>query len=497
MCMYQNDMEVCVDLSNFPPSLRYIQSTILFRGDYRDICTDVLKKIPAKSLAKKIEECGISAALCFAVIHSYPEDSVCNFRQLNKNELVFTVEKEGQFSNDVRHGKAEENIHKIFRNEQFLAETQLINDLRKIKIEFKAASNIDSKQRKETPLRENLKPKQDTHHQHDAPPKHKTPPKHETPPKQSYKTPPPLYKERNPKTTDLFTETTVTETIGLDLTPDRMSSFFIEEDAERLWQAKNYKEAFPALQQCLPIATKHDRPILQLKIALCMHELERSAESNRLISQALQYVKDNQPPPSRCTTIAETYRKVGECYTEKRSYSRALWIFTTSASLFEASSDSDNGAIGIANCITNIRMLQDGKTHSFQLTQMIISTLHKLVESLKNLSCSNHTKIDSLASSYRQLASAYSSESKAKEAARYNEHAIDLLYDKFGDKAEEHFNYGVCTHNLAACIGDMGRHEEAKRMFHLALERQRRATDWPDEESRQKSIKLTQRALNK
>uniref|UniRef100_H2YVJ5 Uncharacterized protein n=1 Tax=Ciona savignyi TaxID=51511 RepID=H2YVJ5_CIOSA len=158
--------------------------------------------------------------------------------------------------------------------------------------------------------------------------------------------PKPAEPKQNQNPTRLNTGfTSYTDASEMDFNVDSLTDFFIEEDAERLWKGKKYNEALPFLQHCLVSSSKYDRNILQLKVALCMRETDRGGESTKLISQTLEDLRQNPPPPTRCQTVAEQMRKVGETYTEQSASSRALWIFKSASDIFKLGSDPDNAVI--------------------------------------------------------------------------------------------------------------------------------------------------------
>uniref|UniRef100_H2ZJZ4 Uncharacterized protein n=1 Tax=Ciona savignyi TaxID=51511 RepID=H2ZJZ4_CIOSA len=105
------DIEV-TGLQQLPEDLSKVSRSVFWRADDQVISTELFKTTPDVFLATVVQKGGLSAALCYAIFRSYPEASVSNFRQFTNSQLIFTVEQEGRFTEDVMTGIATRNINR-------------------------------------------------------------------------------------------------------------------------------------------------------------------------------------------------------------------------------------------------------------------------------------------------------------------------------------------------------------------------------------------------
>uniref|UniRef100_H2YP20 Uncharacterized protein n=1 Tax=Ciona savignyi TaxID=51511 RepID=H2YP20_CIOSA len=129
-------MEFILSLKNFPPEITTVNSTVLWRGSQSDICTTFFQKFLKQYLPDIIKRGGLSTALCFAIFRSYPEASVSNFRQLTNSQLIFTVEQEGRFTEDVRNGIAQLNLKKFFNSLSALYQDRYFDIYKNLPVEI-------------------------------------------------------------------------------------------------------------------------------------------------------------------------------------------------------------------------------------------------------------------------------------------------------------------------------------------------------------------------
>uniref|UniRef100_H2YP19 Uncharacterized protein n=1 Tax=Ciona savignyi TaxID=51511 RepID=H2YP19_CIOSA len=129
-------MDLIFSLKNFPPEINTVDSTVLWRGSQRDICTTFFQTFLKQYLPDIVKRGGLSTALCFAIFRSYPEASVSNFHQLINSQLIFTVEQEGRFTEDVRNGIAQLNLKKFFNSLSALYQDRYFNIYKNLPVEI-------------------------------------------------------------------------------------------------------------------------------------------------------------------------------------------------------------------------------------------------------------------------------------------------------------------------------------------------------------------------
>uniref|UniRef100_H2YVK0 Uncharacterized protein n=1 Tax=Ciona savignyi TaxID=51511 RepID=H2YVK0_CIOSA len=248
-------MDFILCLKDFPPEITSVNKTVLWRGSQRDICTTFFQTFLKQYLPDIIKRGGLSAALCFAIFRSYPEASVSNFRQLTNSQLIFTVEQEGRFTEDVSNGIAQLNLKKFFNSlgAMYHYQDRYFNIYKNLPVEIcrhivheEKAANDDGILQSSIPSTEKEKDKILDKSDH---------------------------------------ETSTTEEATLNL--DDFMVFFAAEDNELLWKQKKYKDAVPGLEKELKTASSFDRSIVQIKLALCLKESGQTDASNQMLGEAL------------------------------------------------------------------------------------------------------------------------------------------------------------------------------------------------------------------
>nr|XP_018673092.1 uncharacterized protein LOC100186190 isoform X2 [Ciona intestinalis] len=424
------------DLHHLPGELQKAATSVFWRGDSQDISTALLTPIPSVFLHTVVRKGGISTALCYAILHSYPEASVSNFRQLTDSQLIFTVENEGQLIDDIKGGVGNRKLNSTLQDLPSLLEDSFFNIFQEVHLSFHlerqsscaGGSSIKSKE---------------------------------------------TIEQVDTSVSDVPPNTNKTTSINIQ----EMMDLIAQDDGASLFEEGKYGEALFYLETYLKTVSGLERSLVQLKLALCLRASKRESECNPLITEALTYIEKTPHLSDQCLKYAEALRNVGCKYRNEAAYSRSVLIFSASAFAFSKCLNASHVAIGMTNCMTDMKIVADTDKSTVKCKELVRHTFLKVLNLLEAMTKCDEL-IEALGTGYMYLGRLY--KHNPRTAVVCYRKVIASLEEWFGENdARKRSDYGTTTHNLAHTLQEMGENfEEVERLFEAAIERQEAANDW-------------------
>nr|XP_018673326.1 uncharacterized protein LOC100183823 isoform X1 [Ciona intestinalis] len=457
-------MNVILTLDQLLSDIQVVHSTVLWRGDFKDISTKLFQRVPAKYHPDIIQRGEISAALCYAILQSYPGASVSNFRQFTDSQLIFTVEEKSFLVNDVESGKANQTLGSFLAS---LSENEKLDfssfgtyrNIKRFIFTTDTSIGITKTQQEAT--------------------------------KELPSQPEPEVKPTINKEVPVLSESSsCTEE---DQTTDLFASVAYE-DAAFLMDNKRFQEALTLLEQC---TLKGEQCCVQLRISLCLRECNRRQEADKLLHSTIHDLK-TKPPTSKKISLASSIVKIAKMFGEYNAFSRSVLILLAAAQLLASVSCDNVAGIELMNIMACLRRFQSKSDQSYRINEMIHKSMLEVFKLLKEFTFKTKSEeVDTVSHGHRHLAASYEKIFEATKAEEQYKAAVEILENGFGESAKLYYNYAICTHNIAVKMEERGDMVSAKVWFTNAIERHKAAEDWSTEQEREKAIELSIIGLSK
>uniref|UniRef100_H2YDZ2 Uncharacterized protein n=1 Tax=Ciona savignyi TaxID=51511 RepID=H2YDZ2_CIOSA len=354
------DIEV-TGLQQLPEELSKVSSTVFWRADDQDISTALFKATPDIFLATVVRKGGISAALCYVIFRTYPETSVSNFRQLRPSQIIFTVDQEGRFIDDVRTGIATRKLNTALHDLSSLFDNYF--DI------YKTCPLVFELYR---------------------------------PSSNEYVSSPPQYRKKEEEHNSekissgvaaSHISVTEKESTTTNFDDDDIRNFLNDENGTDLFARGQYKDALPFLQTSLKSTTDQFRAVLLLKVALCLRACNRETESNSTLAETLKFLEKQSTVINNHIQYAEKIRIIGCCYRKEKAFSKSVIIFSASATIFSQSSVLINATRGMANCMTDMKRVADDNCCSSGCKDLVRKMLKRNLDKLDEMTkCGDQAK---------------------------------------------------------------------------------------------------------
>nr|XP_009857794.2 uncharacterized protein LOC104265334 isoform X3 [Ciona intestinalis] len=466
--------KIVVSIDKLPTELRTIKATTVWRGDLCDINTEFVRDIPPPLRPTNVRRGGISAIICFAILRSYPEASVSNFRQLTDSQLIFTVENEGQLIDDIKSEVGNRKLNSSLQDLPSLLSDSLYSVFKTstltFELELTRSSTVQIDSKTTVPDNRNRE-----NNENDL--------SHEM--------------STNPKVKESSTNLQCTETT-VDSSKFRfedMLSFLTEDDGASLFNEGKYREAIPFLESSLKTVPDQEQPLLQLKLALCLRACNR--EYNSFLTKALTSVEKQDTSLNNIMGYAEEFIHIAKKYEKEKSFVPAVLIYYASATIYSKTMHVTTVFPKLSNCMTDIlSVAQENSTQS--CVKLVLSKLTQIINLLKSMKeCEEQA--EAIGTGYMYLGGLYNAHGMLNKAISSFQSGIEVLEKASGKNAAKNSDYGMTTYHLARSMRKVGENPlQVERILMTAIERQKGAEDWKlHSKTKQQQLKESEDELKK
>uniref|UniRef100_H2ZJZ6 Cohesin loading complex subunit SCC4 homolog n=1 Tax=Ciona savignyi TaxID=51511 RepID=H2ZJZ6_CIOSA len=191
-----------------------------------------------------------------------------------------------------------------------------------------------------------------------------------------------------------------------------------------------------------------------------------------MISTTVKSLEENPTADYYCFRVAENIRAVAEHYIESLHLAMAVFVVSSAAKLFHRCTDKFNGPKGILNCMHNMQEISQKKHRTLFMGDLVEKRMMQLLEMIRSFEgCDLLRKASLLGRAHIVLGNYFKTTDNSQSAKDNFVIAIQMYEDTFKDNAKSYSQYGICTHNLAACIAIEGQLLEAEKLLIQAIGR--------------------------